>query len=174
MSNRSGHQNVKTEHGSSASEDSSIDPKELPCYNLSPGNHFTTGTYPNNHKTKELRGRKNYACELSSRCSPVNSLKEIQKHIQDHHMEKLCGFIGHRDVRREHVDTSECHRGSERRKKRDDNLAYLTKKKEQARFEDGEERRMRYEEEDRLRMSRNGRASGASGGSAASGGRRRV
>lgn len=177
MSNRSGHQNIKTERGSSASQASSTNPERLPCYTLSPGNHYTLGKYPSNYKTKELRGLKNYVCQLSSHCSPLNSLREVEEHIQSQHMEKLCGFVGHRDARREHVDKSDCHKGSERRKKRDENLAYQARQArvdEQARFEDGERRRKIYEEEDRLRMLGNSRGSGASGGSAASGGKRRV
>ncbi|TGO30533.1 hypothetical protein BPAE_0005g01290 [Botrytis paeoniae] len=175
MSHRSGQQNVvKTERGSSASQASLINPKSLQCYELSPGNHYTLGKYSSNYKTESLQGTKYYKCQLSNDCvyKRLNSLNDLENHIHSQHMEKLCGFIGRRDDRQEHVDTSRCHDGSERRRKRDKGLANKANAEEQKRFKDGERRRMRYEAEDRSRMSGNDQSSGTSESSGNSGKRR--
>ncbi|KAF7901841.1 uncharacterized protein EAF01_007139 [Botrytis porri] len=176
MSHRSGHQNVNIEERrSGASQATSIDPKKLECYSLSPGNHYTLERYSSKHKMESLRGTKYYVCQLSDNCKsrPRDSLKDLEEHVQSQHMEPLCGFIGRRLARQDHVDMSQCHEGSERRRRRKEGLTSRTNAEEQKRFKDGERRRAKYEEEDRLRMSGNGK-SAATSGSLGSGGKRRA
>lgn len=89
-----------------------------PCFRLLSGKHYSLEEYSSSGSDGKKQKKYHYIClvgKCKSRRVCKDRLVDIEAHIKENHMEPLCGFIGKREDRTEHIRTSKCHEGSDRR-----------------------------------------------------------